>query len=226
MASPAYRSSTTAGAATAANITINKPAGVVDNDILIAVISKDATDAITAPAGWTLVQQDTQDTWMLAIYWKRAASEGASWTWTFASTWRDCGVSAWSGGVTVDTPLDPDTPAAIVRSASALAVTCTANTTKTTNTTEIATYTNFSSMDGAAPTGMTSRNSLGEFRLCDLAFAGPGTTGTKTNGNCTQTQKMKGSLFEIASVELDRPEIMGRPFGLHGAQQMQQLITR
>lgn len=56
----AYRSSSTAGAKSVTSLTITKPAGVVQGDLLLARLSNrnhvDAT--ITPPAGWTVLRSD------------------------------------------------------------------------------------------------------------------------------------------------------------------------
>lgn len=95
----AFRSSTTnhTNGATDVTITITKPTGTLDNDILIAVISGyiSAAASISAmmntPSGWTkLTNQDssnntTQDVGH-TIFWKKASSEGASYTFTSSAT--------------------------------------------------------------------------------------------------------------------------------------------
>src|SRR5436190_5828697 len=138
MTSPAFRAAATAGSASAANLTISKPTGTADNDILIAFIAKDDTAAVTKPTGWTLLTEGTANTYYMGIWWKLAASEGASWQWTFSSVWRDGAVLAYSGGVTSGSPIDPDPPAAIAENASASSLASNANTTATADTMRVA----------------------------------------------------------------------------------------
>jgi len=77
-----------------ANIVVNKPAGTVDNDVLIASISARISGGgltvSTVPTGWTLVATGIQtvafaliQSW---IYRKVASGEGASWTWVLSGT--------------------------------------------------------------------------------------------------------------------------------------------
>jgi hypothetical protein len=64
-----------------ASITINKPTGTVENNILIALITSNNTSGVswTTPAGWT----EVSDTGRGLIAYKTAgASEGASYTFT------------------------------------------------------------------------------------------------------------------------------------------------
>jgi hypothetical protein len=93
MASPAYGTNTTAGNAAGTSLTLNKPASTVDNDILLVIITLENADTITAPAGWTKlpavsgVQPNGAGTdYQFNVWWKRAASEGASWTWTWTNS--------------------------------------------------------------------------------------------------------------------------------------------
>jgi hypothetical protein len=79
-------------------LAIDKPAGTVTNDVMIASIGPrinspgiDSRDiGITPPAGWTLAPNGrgdnlTSTSSALAVYWKLAgASEPASYTWTFS----------------------------------------------------------------------------------------------------------------------------------------------
>ena len=91
-----YRASAnnTAGAGT--SITITKPTGTIDNDVMFAWIVINTIDAITAPAGWTLIRSTTFDTNQrrASLYWKLAASEGANYQWTTV------GAQNWAGGIT------------------------------------------------------------------------------------------------------------------------------
>jgi hypothetical protein len=85
-------------------LTINKPAGVVQNDVMIASISVGPnTITITPPSGWALVRRTDNANGTsnsLAVYSKVAgAGEGASYDWTFSSgnTGAAGGIMAFSG---------------------------------------------------------------------------------------------------------------------------------
>ncbi len=87
----------------AASITINRPTGTAQGDVLIAVIAvRPQTVTITAPAGFTLVNRQNNASGSansVAMYWKLAASgEPASYTWSFsANTGNAGGIMAFSG---------------------------------------------------------------------------------------------------------------------------------
>lgn len=87
MANPAFRSSTSAVAQTASTFTVNKPAGVIDGDILFAyqatVLGGGTSPA--APTGWTLWDSITTVALSLRAFLKVASSEGSSWTFNNAS---------------------------------------------------------------------------------------------------------------------------------------------
>jgi hypothetical protein len=93
-----------AGGGGSTTLTINKPAGVVQNDVMIASISVGpSTATITPPAGWTLVRRTDQATGTsnsLAVYKLLAgAAEPASYDWTFSAghTGAAGGIMAFSG---------------------------------------------------------------------------------------------------------------------------------
>jgi hypothetical protein len=106
----AFRSSATAKYATVTNITVTKPAGTVDGDMLIAFLSVGGAGIPTvgAPAGWTLHTTYTDITAggftvRNFLYWKAASGEGANWQWTFTLSNAECSVLALTGA-------DPTTP--------------------------------------------------------------------------------------------------------------------
>src|SRR5438034_7682949 len=85
-------------------LTINKPAGVVQNDVMIASISVGpSTVTITPPSGWALVRRMDQASGTsnsLAVYKLLAgAAEPASYDWTFSAghTGAAGGIQAFSG---------------------------------------------------------------------------------------------------------------------------------
>jgi len=206
MASPAYRASTNVAGSAAANLTLTKPTGTVDNDILIAVIGKDDNVDPTAPTGWTLLASGKPVAANACyIYWKRAASEGASWVWTFASVWREGVVLAYSGVPTTGNPYDPDPLAAIVTNASSAGLATNDNTTLTADTTSVIIHSNETGNTwSAAPTGYTRRvtsfgGTTGEVCVNDKAFVGPGAVGTATQSNI-QAGGATAFMFVLRSV--------------------------
>lgn len=88
----------------ATSLTIPAPAGVGSGDVMLAGISVRGTPNLTPPAGWTLVRLDLAPDNQLrqAIYVKVAASEPASYTWTFSTSQQAAGgILAYSGVDTV-----------------------------------------------------------------------------------------------------------------------------
>lgn len=78
----------------ATSITVTKPTNLADNDVLYACLSRDnsdASDAITAPSGWTVLDSAEVDngTYTCGIYRKvivSAAGEPADYTWSWTSS--------------------------------------------------------------------------------------------------------------------------------------------
>lgn len=78
-----------------ATITLSKPTGTVDGDLLVACIGVTENDSSTdtidsVPSGWTLskssINSDNTVKPRLYTYYKVASSEGASWDWTATSS--------------------------------------------------------------------------------------------------------------------------------------------
>jgi hypothetical protein len=210
MATPAFRAASSAGGATAANVTLSNPAGTADGDWLVVVISKDDTASITAPAGgsnlsWTLVHDDTQDTWMSAVYVaKWTTGSTTSHTFTFTSVWRDCIIAGYSGARST-LPIDPSSGLPdYTRSASATSLATNSITTETNDVRVVGAWTNFAGdtwqADANSP-AMTTRATQGEVVFRDYELATAGATGAKTAQVTSQTSKMKAILLGIASLE-------------------------
>lgn len=203
MASPVCRTpASTAGAASAANLTINRPTGTVDGDILLAGISKDNTATVTAPSGWTeILSPEISNSYYSSVWWKRAASEPTSWTWTFTSIWRTGFAVAISGGVGSGTALDPDPTAAWVTAASTGSLTTNSITTATVDTLLAAIHTAVGFSPPWTPgSSMTEIVAFDEVHLQVLAQAASGATGGKSAGQGTTISPMKAVLLAVASV--------------------------
>ena len=104
----AFRAAAAAGSNGDTQVTINKPTGTVDGDILIASIYKRNAAAITPPTGWTFIRTVAQGaTDDVNLYWKRASGEGTTyqWTWTGSNANRGT-ISSWPGCVATGDPVD------------------------------------------------------------------------------------------------------------------------
>jgi hypothetical protein len=76
--------------------TLNKPAGVVAGDVLVAQITVDGDPAVTPPAGWTAVTNQALNTnaRLVAFYRVAGTSEPASYRWSMSASRK------WNGGIT------------------------------------------------------------------------------------------------------------------------------
>jgi hypothetical protein len=106
----AFRSADSAGVASG-NLTINKPTGTVQDDVMIGTIGvRPETVTITPPAGWTLVRRINNanaNANSLAVYYKVAgASEPASYTWTISANTGVAGGIQTFSGVDTTNPID------------------------------------------------------------------------------------------------------------------------
>jgi len=91
------------------SIPINRPAGTSAGQVMLAsIVISDDDPAVTAPAGWTLVRNDSmKDMLRQSIYVKVAgSSEPGSYTWTVPSTRRIAGGITTFDGIDVTHPVD------------------------------------------------------------------------------------------------------------------------
>lgn len=81
----AFRAAASGSAANASlGVTVTKPTGVVDNDVMVAFVNyrSATTGTWTGPTGWTKSDEVANTLSSYSVWWKVAASEGASFTWT------------------------------------------------------------------------------------------------------------------------------------------------
>ncbi len=68
------------------SINIGVPGAVANGDVMLAVVSTDATETITEPGAWTLLSEATSDTAVtVGVYSRIADSEPGSYTWNIGS---------------------------------------------------------------------------------------------------------------------------------------------
>ena len=103
----AFRSEAHNNTAGATSLVVTKPAGTVDDDLLLAVLILEGGTSPTAPAGWTALHapEGGATGQAFATFWKVADGEGADFTfgWT-GSNPASAAVLAYSG-VDVDDPI-------------------------------------------------------------------------------------------------------------------------
>lgn len=176
----------------ASSLTINKPAGTVAGDVMIAAVaSTPATIAITPPSGWTLIQSQPQTTntaSVLSTYYRVAgAAEPTSYTWVLTSGHGGAvgGILSYSG-VDNAAPIDASAKAATPRSLNHAAPSVTSSVTGDMLVT-VHEYT--SSRSWTPPPGMTERvdrasaggSSAGiTLEMNELLLGVPSASGTKT----------------------------------------------
>jgi len=101
-----------------ANITsINKPTGVVNGDFMLAGVIYTSDQVMTPPAGWTEFQNydfyPAANEYRLRLWYKRASSEGTSYSWsTVGAVYTDGFIWRMTGVVSAGSPLDAPTGSA------------------------------------------------------------------------------------------------------------------
>lgn len=177
----AYRAGTTAGNANGGNLTINKPTGTADGDILVVVLYREA-GTWTLPAGWTQIadQANWEGVMTLTMAWKRASSEGSSYTFNLSTTsWRIAAMGAFSGCLASGDPVD--VYAANGATAFDEIPDASSITTTVANTMRVCGIGNFNGTDVAVgSSGFTQGAALGGTELFYAAQAGAGASGVKT----------------------------------------------
>lgn len=107
---PVVGNTATAFTSNSTSVVVNKPSGVIDGDLLLAVIGHDTntTPSMTPPAGWTAIRNDVDSGTNGGIwsYYKVAASEGSSYTFTSGSSGRLVGHILQITGFDATTPID------------------------------------------------------------------------------------------------------------------------
>lgn len=107
----------------ATSLTLAKPTGTATGDALLAHIAlASGTAAVTAPAGWTLLNSRTAPTAKSLLYQRTASSsEPVNWTWTFGTSVESVGavaayynVSAFGAHGNEVNPCGGDTPALLL----------------------------------------------------------------------------------------------------------------
>lgn len=181
----AYRASTSAGNASGGAVTVNKPTGTVDGDLILvaAYLESDTNTWSSVGSGFNTSASLTVDNtgiFQLQAWWKIASSEPASWTWTpSASNWRTVVCASYSGGSSSGERVD------VTSSAQGDGVVSGAQTVPSVTTTVADDllaffYANFSGTNVTAMTGAATnlRISFGGLTIADATIASPGATGT------------------------------------------------
>ena len=101
-ATPLFKATSTNAVDAVASLTIDKPSGVAEGDLLLAQISFTGGNTITVPIpeGWTQIRRSNNQAHLGQILFSKfaTASEPASYTWQFSSAGSPASVSV-SGGI-------------------------------------------------------------------------------------------------------------------------------
>ena len=181
MAAPAFRAAETAGNSLGTSLTITKPTGTAEDDILIGFLAFENNEAVTA-SGWTLIATAEESaTWEGHCWYKRAgASEPADYTWSWTSSkWRNGIILAYSGGITSGNPIDVSSTN--FESGADTSVECLTITTTVVDTMIVGLAGNINGAGAwTPPSGMTERIDISTpVSAADVTQASAGATGEK-----------------------------------------------
>jgi hypothetical protein len=92
----------------ASSLTLTPPTGIAAGDVLVATLAAAGTGTVTAPSGWTAIQNVTSGTVMRHATWFRVAtsSEPASYQWALTSSRAAAGAIAAYRGANATVPID------------------------------------------------------------------------------------------------------------------------
>lgn len=201
-------------------VTINKPSGVVENDVLVAALGfRPSSATITPPSGWTLVRRvDNNGTGgaqsSLAVYRKVAgASEPASYAWDVTGAFGAAGGIQAFLNVDTTNPVDVENGQA---TAASLSHDTPSVTTTSPNTMLVTAHSYGSPTTWTAPTGMTEAIDTlagGHSLLASYVLQPPAAaTGAKTaTADGTSLDIDQGTTHILALNPTDPPLTINRP---------------
>ncbi len=181
-----FHGSSFAANATATTLSIPAPAGAQPGDVEVMAIAARGAPRFTAPAGWTLVRQDTNGFTMTQASFTHVvgSAEPASYTWALSSSQSASGAIIAYGGVRDVTPVDASGGQA---NASSTSVTAPSITTTNPGERLIGFFATAAATSFTAPAGMTERAdiaSAGTYKVtlegADATRSTAGATGTAT----------------------------------------------
>ena len=204
-------------------VVIGKPAGTVQNDVLIAAIGfRPASATITAPAGWTLVRRvdnngvgDGQNS--LAVYRKVAgSSEPSSYSWDVA------GAFGAAGGIQAFFNVDTANPVNVENgqaTAASLSHATPSVTTTVGNTMLVTAHTYASATTWTPPTGMTEAvDTMAGGQALEASYVlqpAATSTGAKTaTANGVAADEDLGATHILALRPTDPPLTINKPAGV------------
>ena len=171
------------------SLTITKPAGAVEKDLLVALVSVRNNGTVTAPTGWTQVVNSAYSFYLRKSVWYKVAgaSEPANYTWTFGTSGAAAGgISAFYGIKTSTAPGPLNVADTTPQTANSGTVTATSITTTTNNALVLAFFTARNNTTFTQAAGMTELYEVGASGGIDIATDSmiqvtAGATGNKTS---------------------------------------------
>lgn len=85
--------------------TVNVPAGVVNGDVMVAVVMAGGANTLTPPAGWTQLDVAFSLGPSIGSWYRVASSEPASYNWTYSGSLNVTGIISAYSGVDTTTPV-------------------------------------------------------------------------------------------------------------------------
>lgn len=105
---PAFRA-VSAVATGSTSLTITKPTGTADLDIMLMFLTHKGAGYATMPAGWTVIEQNIQGATRGELHWKRASSEGANYAVADLADTAVGFIVSYPGCKTTGSPIDVST---------------------------------------------------------------------------------------------------------------------
>ena len=218
-------------AATATDCTVTKPASTAEGDLVVVHIHTEDGVTVTEPSGWaqigSTVSHGSVNMQDRAYQKVMGAGEPASWTWTHASCWRT-GSAYRITGAPATSVIDgtPTTNTGTGTTLTWLSITTAQNNSALVGfrgSWDVKTQSTLSSP-------LVERLDTGWSGIASGVQATAGASGDKTLAIAAAgTDEWNGIFFAVKdaaeSPSQDTPELRGRPFGLHGQQQMSQLLA-
>src|ERR1044071_6759308 len=87
------------------SLTITKPTGTLDDDIMVMFLVHKGAGYATMPSGWTSINQNISGSTRAEVHWKRAASEGANYSITGLADTAEGFIISYEGGLLSGSPV-------------------------------------------------------------------------------------------------------------------------
>jgi len=189
----------------ATSVTVSKPTGTVEGDVMIAALGWDANGSITAPSGWTLIRSTLYDVDNNVAAWYKVAgaSEPADYTWSQPGN-DDFSVGiATYYNVNTGNPINIENAQTNTTSSNVVAPSITTTAANTMLVFIGSIDHNNVGNTWTPPSGMTERvdqtNTWTSIEIADVVQASAGSTGTKT-AVTTDTRANVGHLIALNPV--------------------------